>query len=105
MIGRIPVYCLKLPGFVCSMIENLAFNIWCGSTYAQQRKIHCKSRSNISHSKDLGGLGFRNFKEFNMALLAKQLWHLLSQPNLLMSKVLKSKYFLNGGLLNTEAKN
>lgn len=50
-----------------------------------------------------GGLGFKDIRAFNDALLAKQLWRLLTQPNLLMSEVLKARYYPTRGLLNAEA--
>lgn len=40
-----------------------------------------------------GGLGFKEIQKFNNALLAKQVWRIFSSPNLLVSKVLKAKYF------------
>ena len=40
-----------------------------------------------------GGLGFKDLQDFNLALLGKQLWRILMQPNLLMSRVMKAKYF------------
>lgn len=39
-----------------------------------------------------GGLGFRNIHTFNLALLAKQGWHLIYDLNSLMAKVFKAKY-------------
>lgn len=53
--------------------------------------------------KEEGGLGFRNFQDFNSSLLAKQLWRLITQPNLLMCKVLKSKYYPRRGLFKAAA--
>lgn len=39
------------------------------------------------------GLDFRNLHDFNVALLGKQRWRLLTQPDSLVSKVYKARYF------------
>ena len=43
--------------------------------------------------KNEGGMGFRDLKAFNLALLAKQGWRQQQNPNLLVHKVYKAKYF------------
>lgn len=40
--------------------------------------------------KNGGGMGFRNLKEFNLPLLAKQCWRLIHDPTLLWARILKN---------------
>jgi len=46
----------------------------------------------MTRSFNAGGLGFRDIKTFNDALLAKNSWRLLTKPSCLLAKVLLGKY-------------
>jgi hypothetical protein len=39
------------------------------------------------------GMGFKSFKAFNMAMVGKQAWKLVSNPESLFTRLLKAKYF------------
>ena len=55
----------------------------------------CKSKSD-------GGMGFRNLQAFNLAMLAKQAWRILKNPNCLIARVYKAKYFPFSDILSAK---
>ena len=46
------------------------------------------------------GLGFRDLETFNMALLAKQRWRIMTMEHSLVFRILKAKYFSQGNFMN-----
>ena len=44
-------------------------------------------------AKKDGGMGFRNLHVFNVPLLGKQGWGLMTQSDTLVAKLFKAKYF------------
>ncbi|XP_031131672.1 uncharacterized protein LOC116033057 [Ipomoea triloba] len=91
-----------LPIGVCHTIENIMNRFWWQHGRAVNRGIHWMSWSRMSIPKQYGGIGFKRLHEFNVALLAKQGWRLLTSPYSLMSRVLKARYFPNDCFLSAK---
>lgn len=53
-------------------------------------------------TKEAGGLGFRNFKDFNVLMLEKHGWRLINNENPLVTNCIKAKYYPNGDFLTAE---
>ena len=47
----------------------------------------------MTQPKSMGGLSFKDFELFNMAMLARQAWRLLQNPDSLSARILKSIYY------------
>jgi hypothetical protein len=58
----------------------------------------------MSVPKQDGGMGFRDLHNFNQAMLAKQCWRLLSDPDSLCAQVLRAKYYPDGDMLKAVLK-
>lgn len=49
-------------------------------------------------------MGFRDFENFNQALLAKRLWRIITKPQSLVARVLKENYFKDVGVMEASIK-
>jgi hypothetical protein len=58
-----------------------------------RRKVQWIPWNSLILPKALGGLGFKDLRIFNQALLARQAWRLVYFPDSLCARVLKAKYF------------
>jgi hypothetical protein len=47
----------------------------------------------LCYPKKEGGMGFRDFQSFNLAMLAKQVSRLINDPESVCAQVLKAKYY------------
>lgn len=103
VIQAIPTYLMgvyRIPSGIIDEIRSLTAKFWWGSSDLK-RKVHWQSWDSMCTPKCLGGLGFRDMGVFNEALLGRQAWRLISQPNCLLSRVMCNKYYPNGEFLNS----
>lgn len=90
--------CFKLPSSICEQINKACAKFWWGSSDSK-KKAHWIGWSKLCSSKGRDGLGFRDLRHFNQALLAKISWRILKNPNSLLAKVLRGRYFQDGSFL------
>jgi hypothetical protein len=104
VVQAIPTYSMGvflLPINLCKDLNRLIQSFWWGHLN-NDSKIHWMSWSKMGRSKTVGGLGFRDLNMFNKALLAKQCWRLIQNPDSLISQIIRAKYYPNSSFLEFE---
>ena len=91
------------PKNICKAICDAIARYWWGDTQ-EKKKIHSKAWWKMCIPKKEGGMGFRDLHCFNKAMLAKQCWRLLSDPDSLCAQLLRAKYYSDGDLMNASLK-
>ncbi|KAL6208458.1 hypothetical protein ACLB2K_019407 [Fragaria x ananassa] len=86
---------------LCKAINSDIANFWWGYS-ASKLIIHFKSWDDFWKSKSAGGIGFKDLAVFNKALLAKQCWRLVKNPNSLWCHFLKGRYFENSSFVHAK---
>uniref|UniRef100_A0A803PEE1 Reverse transcriptase domain-containing protein n=1 Tax=Cannabis sativa TaxID=3483 RepID=A0A803PEE1_CANSA len=94
-----------LPVEIGKDIECQMANFWWKTSSRGNKGINWMSWDRMCKHKSVGGMGFRNLRDFNLALLGKQGWRLLSRPNSLVARVYKARYFPNESFLTAQLGN
>ena len=90
-----PIYTMSvhlLPKDTCNQIDKIMRDFWWGDSI-EKKKIHTIAWEKICQTRSNEGLGIRKIETFNKALVAKQFWRTGQNPQLLLAKTLKSKYY------------
>ncbi|PNX95399.1 ribonuclease H, partial [Trifolium pratense] len=100
VLQAIPSYVMSmfiLPSSFIGDIEKMLNAFWWGGGGNNGRGIHWLAWEKLACPKTKGGLGFRNFKAFNLAMVAKQAWNIVQNPDSLVAKVIKARWSIGGG--------
>ncbi|KAM6589756.1 hypothetical protein CsatA_012361 [Cannabis sativa] len=95
ILQAVPNYLMsifQLPVATCDKLRSIILQFWWG-TQNDKRKIAWVKWESVCQPKSKGGLGFKDIRLFNQAMVAKQVWRLLQSPDSLAARVLKQKYF------------
>jgi hypothetical protein len=102
VLQAIPSYVMsifQLPTTLINTIEKMMNSFWWGHGRTNQRGINWLRWEKLSMHKVNGGLGFKDLTAFNLAMLGKQGWKFLTEPNSLVSRMYKARYFPNNTFL------
>lgn len=99
----LPIYamsCFRLPKDTCARLISAMTEFW-WSSGSNKRKIAWVSWKKLCQSKRNGGLGFKDLEMFNQSLLGKHASRIWSNPESLVARVLKHRYFRNSSFLES----
>jgi hypothetical protein len=102
--ATIPSYAMStflLPTSFSSELDRIFKKIWWGFPKDKSKNLSLKSWSSICLPKEEGGLGFRRMHEFNLSLITKLSWKLLSNTKCLWVNQLQKKYIKYGNFISS----
>ncbi|XP_044342365.1 uncharacterized protein [Triticum aestivum] len=106
VMQAVPLYsmsCFNLSKTTCKKLTTSMSRFWWGGD-GDKQKLHWKKWDEIAQPKGAGGMGFRNLQLFNLAMLGKQGWRLITKPESLCSRVMAGKYYHGTDFLNAKKK-
>lgn len=85
--------CFLLPKSLLQEIERMFNAYWWKSESSNSRGVRWLSWDALCDAKCKGGMGFKNLFGFNVALLGKHIWRCIQYLDLLVSRVMRARYF------------
>lgn len=105
MAQSIPSYCMSvflLLTTLCDDIHKMMNSLWWGTKKNLGKGMNWLSWDKLTMGKNVGGMGFGDLEGFNLAVLGKQGWKLLTNTDAMVSRIIKAKYYLRGNFLEAK---
>ncbi|XP_074271816.1 uncharacterized protein LOC141595750 [Silene latifolia] len=99
--NSLPTYVMsvfKIPANFCEELRSIVSRFWWGHN-ENKRGISWVAWNKLVKPKADGGIGFRDFRLFNLALLGKQAWRLITNSDSLWSRLVKARYYPEGDFM------
>ncbi|XP_073280655.1 uncharacterized protein [Primulina huaijiensis] len=81
-------------------IQRMINSFWWGRKQNSAKGLNWLRWEKLCVPKEYGGMGFRDFYGFNLSMLGKQGWKLISDPNATICRIYKAKYYPRRDFLN-----
>ena len=99
-IATYAIGCFDITKMLCDQISTMICWYWWNQQEGEHNN-HWLSWEIMIKPKKEGGFGFRE-SMFNMAMMCKQAWRLLQNPNSLCAKLLQAKYYNGRSCLDAQ---
>ena len=83
---------LKVSKKVCDEVNGTMVGFWWGQQQ-DEMKIHWTSWLSLTKRNEKMGFGFKDLNLRNVALLAKQCWRIINNPEAMWVRIVKDIYF------------
>ncbi|XP_026433860.1 uncharacterized protein LOC113331363 [Papaver somniferum] len=92
-----------IPKHLCKQMDSHLSKFWWRETLdPKDRKLHLLGWDILCSPKAKRGLGFIKAELNNLAMLARNAWRIIENPDCLLATVLKAKYFPRTDFLNAK---
>ncbi|KAK2424247.1 hypothetical protein QL285_034627 [Trifolium repens] len=99
VLQAIPSYVMSVylsPDSTIKDIEKMMNSYWWGGG-ANNKGIRWLAWDRLTHPKSQGGMGFRELHNFNLAMIAKQGWNIMTKPHTLVARIYKARWSIGNG--------
>ncbi|XP_074266449.1 uncharacterized protein LOC141589722 [Silene latifolia] len=107
VVNSLPTYVMsifKIPASFCDELRSLISRFWWGHEEGK-RGISWVAWRRLCMPKGMGGMGFRDFNLFNLALIGKQVWRLLTETEGLWARMMRARYYPHGNIMTADLGN